>query len=202
MPDLPAPPQIVGLPRPKERIVDPASDGKTPGVYRTVGAAVLEARDKDVILVKHDGPVALSPVDLKLDQHLTIRPFGKHRPVLPLAAKTLGEEAALFKVYHGQLHCEDLEFLLKPDRDFRAQTVAALGGNGRCSLERCVVTFESPADSATALSGGTVVEAKEAMSMPGTAPKLPPRIQLRDCFDRGKADLFLVPPSRPLAADV
>src|SRR5262249_29987274 len=103
MPQLPEllRPVPVAKRKPYEKVVDPGDDRKTPGVYRTLAAAVSEAQDGDVILIKHNGPMPVRPMNLKVNQQLTIRPDEGYKPVLTLAEKTVDAEA-LFTFYHGQ----------------------------------------------------------------------------------------------------
>src|SRR5207248_11610208 len=84
-----APPAPAVARRPNEKVVDPEDDGKTPGVFRTLAAAVAEANDGDIILIKHNGFLPIRPVNLKVAQELTIRPDEGFRPVLTLDKKTL-----------------------------------------------------------------------------------------------------------------
>src|SRR5262249_49233959 len=146
LPTLPSVrPQIpVALPKlkPNEKIVDPASDGTTAGVYRNIQAAVLEAESSDVVvLIRHTGVLAVNPIPLKKDQHVTIRPYEGHRPILTLNTGMAFADAALFTLYHGQLRFENLEFHLQGREGFDSRTIVALHGHGLCSFKQCVLTL-------------------------------------------------------------
>jgi serine/threonine protein kinase len=186
-----------GTPRkPNEKIVDPDTEERTKGVYKTVAGAIEEAEDGDVILIRKSGPVALRPVDVKVGLHLTLRPEGSHRPILTLAEKTPVTDVALFTLYHGQLQFENLEFLLKPDRsDFNAQAVVRLAG-GQCCFKDCILTLALPGGSPAALRAIVVPDSRSAMKMAMPEAKGAPDIRLERCFVRGEGDLLTVRPSR------
>src|SRR5207302_490272 len=89
----------------------------------------------------------------EVDSRVTLRPAPGYRPVLMLADKTPGEDVALFTLYHQQIHFENLEFYLRPDRtDLKSLAVAKLAGNGLCSFKDCGITLEAPEGSMTALN--------------------------------------------------
>ncbi len=204
LPPLPAAasPEVVKR-KANEKVVDPDVPPDTPGVYWKLEAAILSAKPGDVILIRHTGPVAVSPVTLEIDQRITIRPDGDHRPVLTLADKAIDLNAALFTLYHGHLHFENLEFHLRPERkpdreDFKSQAVVRLKGNGQCSFKGCTVTLEAVAESPTALSVVALSEEKDAMRMAPPGAKAP-EVRLEQCFVRGEGDLLAVRPSRAFA---
>jgi hypothetical protein len=189
--------------KPNEKVVDPKADGNTPNVYRTVLAALAEAEDRDVILIKHNGLVPVSPVTLKVGLRVTLRPDNGYRPVLTLAPKTVETEPALFTLYEGELVLENLEFRLRPDReDFKAQAVVALGGNGQVGFKQCVVTLDLPQDSAASLSAITLFETRDTTKAAMGGSRTAPDIHLQQCFVRGEGDLLFVRPSRALKLEV
>jgi serine/threonine protein kinase len=192
--------------KPNEKVVDPDDDGRTPGVYRTLAAAVADAKDGDVILIRHNGPTEVGPVNLEVAQRLTIRPDEGYKPVLTLHKKRV-EEVALFTFYHGHLRFEELGFLFTPNSS-KLQAVVALKGNGQCVFNKCVVTLEPSAAGAAPLSLVALSESTEAMKMmagseakpmPNPMPQTAPEIVLEKCFVRGEGDLLAVRPSRPFA---
>jgi hypothetical protein len=207
MPKLPPlPPTPVAARKPNEKIVDPLAE-KSTGVYRTLSAAIQDANDDDIILIRHTGPLEISPAKLKVAQRLTIRPEGAHRPVLTIAAKTVDSEA-LFTLYHGQLRFEGLDFLLKPDlKPERSDTgrpvaVAALKGNGQVVFKKCVLTLEQPEGGAAPLCVVALSENRGAMEMAPPDMKGVPEITLEKCLIRGDGDLLAVRGSRPFVLEV
>ncbi|MCI0458829.1 MAG: hypothetical protein L0Z62_17870, partial [Gemmataceae bacterium] len=200
--ELPELPRVEPIPvvkrKANEKVVDPKSDGNSPGVFKTLQAAIAEAEEGDVILIKHTGLVPIYPISLKVGLRLTLRPDSGYRPVLTLAEKTVETEAALFTLYQGQLQMENLEFRLRPDREeFKSQTVVALGGNGQLSFKQCVVTLDLPQESSVALNAVTLFETKDASKMAMSGSRAFPEVHLQQCFVRGEGDLLFVRPSRP-----
>ena len=196
---VPTPPAVAQR-KSNEKIVDPLAE-KTPGVYRTLSAAIQDAKDEDVILIRHTGPLAVNPAKLKVEQRLTIRPDGTHRPILTLAEKTVDSEA-LFTLYHGQLRFENLEFLLKPDlKPERADSgkpvaVVALRGNGQILFKKCAITLEQSEGGVPPLCVVALSENRGAMEMATPETKDVPEITLEKCLVRGEGDLLAVRDSR------
>jgi hypothetical protein len=165
-------------------VVDPGGGGPGETVYSTLAAAAADAGPGDVILVRHTGELAVEPVALKrADAQLTVRPASGCRPVLTLGATT-DRTAALFRVAHGSLVLEDLQFRLRPDRpqDFVRQAVVELAGQGQCQFRNCVVTLQEQGKvelSAVALSD----------TEPAAGGDRKPQVSFRNCLVRGKGDL-------------
>jgi hypothetical protein len=155
-----------------------------------------------VILIKQNGKVAVEPIVTKADVSLTIKPYPGCRPVLTLA-EAPDEDVALFRLYHGQLKFEDLEFLLRPDRDgFLSQTVVAMAGYGRCSFKHCVFTLD-PASRDVRLSAVTLLDSKGVMKMPTkTEGRTAPEVVVRTCLVRGQGSLLAGRACRPYDLDV
>jgi serine/threonine protein kinase len=195
------PPDLVR--EPNVKIVDPAAK-VSEGVYHSLAEAVQGAEKGDVILLKHTGKMKLNAVpSTQSDLNLTIKPYPGYHPVLTLAESTLDEEAALFRLYHGQLKFENLEFYLRPDRgDFASQTIVSMAGNGRCTFKQCVITLES-AFREVRLSAVTLLDSKGVMKMPPKAEgRIAPEVVLRNCFVRGQGGLLAGRANRPYDLDV
>jgi serine/threonine protein kinase len=187
---------------PNQKIVDPTAR-LSEGVYPSLAEAVQGAKSGDVILLKQNGKVGVEPVVTKADLSLTIKPYPGCHPVLTLAESAVDEDAALFRLSHGQLQFEDLEFLLRPDRDgYTSQTVVALAGFGRCLFKQCVVTLD-PAARDVRLSAVTLLDSKGVMKMPTkTEGRTAPEVVVRTCLVRGQGSLLAGRACRPYDLDV
>jgi hypothetical protein len=106
-------------------------------------------------------------------------------------------EAALLRVRDGKVKFEQLEFQLQPRRDGKAQTIVALGGDGTCFFEKCVVTLEDLPGKSESLD---VVTLTDGMRRAGLAQG--PLVRFKDCFIRGEGDLVSVRPARPFKLEV
>jgi hypothetical protein len=186
---------------PKTRVVDPNGAGGTERVYSTLTGALEDAQPGDEILIKtrkNNRWVEVSPVRLKPNLGVTLKPFPDHHPILTLAATTDEEDAALFRLNHGKLALENLEFHLKPDKKgYKFQSVVAMKGNGLCVFKHCVVTLAGE-DPGVRLSVVTLLDPRDTMVMPGVKdPRPAPDIKLENCLVRGDGDGLAVRASRP-----
>lgn len=185
------------------RVVDPSypPDGMMPAnTYRKLEQACAEAKPGDVILIRANGPVEISPIELsRADAKLTIRPDTGFRPLL-VPEDVARDNLALFTVYHGQVAFEDLAFRLRPAAAGEPQTqaVVAVKGAGQCAFTRCTATLEEPEN--VRLSLVTVADPEAVMRM-GTE-KRTPHVRLSGCFVRGKGDLVAVRTSRRFDLEV
>jgi hypothetical protein len=187
--------------REQEKIVDPSVSANRDNVYRTLTQALEDARPGDTILIRHSGLLPVHPVRLeKSGLDITIKPMIGYHPTLSIGPTT-ESEAALFRVYDGQLHLERLEFRLLPERaDFRAQTVVAIMGDGGCSFLDCVATLEDA--NATALSLVTLNDTSGIVKMQTPVLAQTPRVEVSNCFVRGTGNLVAVRASRPFELKV
>jgi hypothetical protein len=172
----------------RERVVDPIAEDDPDGrVYRRLEDAVLAAKPGDVILIRHQGRLAVGSVRLdKRAADLTLRPAAGYRPELT-PSDSAG--AALFDVRDGQLRLEDLSFRLQPGDETRSLALVALAGAGQCTIKRCVVTLE-PADTGPAPAVATVSEPEG-----GTEER--PQLALEGCLIRGRGDVVRDRSGRP-----
>lgn len=188
--------------QPNEKLVDPDSSGMTPGVYKDLSRALVHAVPGDVILLKPGKDrreIEIKPAVLaqaKID--LTLRPYKDSHPILILD-ETPEPDAAMFKLYDGELALENLEVLLRPTQAFRSVSVVALYGKGRCTFKRCVFTLK---DENIPLRVVTLENPENAMNMAAKAPRSAPEVRFQDCFVRGDGDLVKVLVSRPLELTV
>jgi len=185
-----------------ERIVDPSIQVAANNTYKSLRQALEDIPPGTVIFVKHDGPMKVEPVRLeKAGTDVTIRPYNNFHPILTIG-QTTDSDAALFRVYDGQLRLEQLEFHLKPDRTgFRAQTIVAVMGDGGCAFKDCVATLEEGRE--VPLSVVTLADPTGIMKMgPVTVPQQIPNIRLENCRARGSGTLVRVVASRPFALNV
>src|SRR5262249_13795590 len=145
--------------------------------YPTLAQALGDARPGDVILIKHNGPLAVGTVRLeKASLDVTVKPAPGCHPVLTLG-ETTEADAALFRLHDGQLRLEGLEFHLQPTRaDFRTQTLAALVGDGQCVFKDCVLTLEETRE--VQLAAATVADPNGVMRL-GSTPASRPGPRLR-----------------------
>jgi serine/threonine protein kinase len=183
--------------RREERIVDPTLMAPKENTFRTLRQALEDTKPGEVILIKHQGLLPVEPVRLEnagLD--VTIKPHPGYHPVLSIG-QTADQDAALFRIYDGQLKLEGLEFQLAPGSalPFTAQTIVAVMGDGQCTVKDCVVTFDGGKEVPLALV--TVVDPAGVMKMDPQTPQQDPRIMVEDSFVRGTGNLMAVRASRP-----
>jgi serine/threonine protein kinase len=191
-----SPPEQVA--RRQERIVDPSLTAPKEKSYRTLRQALEDTRPGDVILIKHQGLLPVEPVRLeKADVDVTIKPHPGYHPILSIG-QTTEQDAAMFRIYDGQLKLESLEFQLAPgSAPFKAQTVVAVMGDGQCTVKDCVATLDGGKDVPLALV--TLVDTAGIMKMePQTSGQQDPRMAIEGCFVRGTGNLVVVRASRPL----
>jgi serine/threonine protein kinase len=189
-----APEQVA---RREERIVDPSLPVPKENIYRTLRQALEDTKPGDVILIKHEGILLVEPVRLeKAGVDVSIKPHPGYHPILSIG-QTTEQDAAMFRIYDGQLRLESLEFQLAPGSSpFKAQTAVAVMGDGQCTLKECVVTMEGAKDVPLALV--TVADPAGVMKMePPAVPQADPRITIEECFARGTGNLVAVRASRP-----
>ena len=187
-----------------EKIVDPSLVGSQEGVYRTLRQAVEDARPVDVILIKHNGPLPVDSVRLEAPgMDIAIRPYKGYKPVLKLG-NTTDSDAALFRLFDGHLKLEGLEIHLAPTTmQFKAQTVAAIMGDGQLTMKDCVVTLEESRETPLYMvtladpTGSGVIRMD-----PQPAGQQQPSVHLENCFIRGAGDLMYVRASRPFNLQV
>ncbi|HLN31345.1 MAG TPA: protein kinase [Gemmataceae bacterium] len=185
-----------------ERIVDPSIQEAANNTYRSLRQALEDIPPGTVILIKQDGLMKVEPVRLeKAGTDVTIRPYRNFHPILTIG-QTTDSDAALFRVYDGQLRLEQLEFHLKPVRsEFRAQTIVAVMGDGGCTFKDCVATLEEGRE--VPLSVVTLADPTGIMKMgPLTVPQQIPNIRLENCRARGSGSLVRVIASRPFTLNV
>lgn len=184
----------------KTKIVDPRVAESGQGLYPNLRAALGDARPGDTILIRHTGPIAVDPVLLeKPSVDVTIRPAGKHRPLLTLG-ETSEPDAALFRLHDGKLTFVNLAFRLQPQQaEFKAQAVVMLSGDGQCSFKNCLATLEASKEVRVALV--TLADPSVVMKMAPLNPQMP-RVRLENCFVRGDGELMTVRASRPFQLDV
>jgi serine/threonine protein kinase len=180
----------------KQRIVDPDAEGGG-DTYRTLEAALADAKRGDVVLIKHTGPVLMDRARLKPGQEVIIRPFQGCRPVLVLSTKDL--ESSLFYVQDAQLRLEGLQLELAPDaRELKAQAVVTLAGGGRCAFEDCIITLKGLAGVARC---AVLLESGEGKTMPMPEPRPTPRVAFVNCLVRGEGDGVRIAQSRPIEVE-
>jgi hypothetical protein len=183
------------------KVVDPkAKTDEAKGVYKSLEAALAEAKSGDVIAIRHSGRLPVGSIPpLKSGMTLTIRPDGESQhPVLVLLDDTPDAQAALFRVHGGQLNLEGLEFRLEPKKaGFESQAVALLFGDGGVKFTHCVVTL---AGQNAPLAAVTLADLKDAMTPPGAPGS--PKVVFDTCFVRGEGDLVSAKASRPFELEV
>lgn len=195
--------EVGSLPPLGQKVVDPgiAVEQIVPGVvYRSLGQALLDAAAGDVILLKHNGELALK-TSLRLEESkadVTIKPYPEYRPILTLGAATVSEPA-LFRVQEGTLCLEGLEFHLRPAHaEFRSQAVVCLAGTGSCFFKSCVVTLDGRETEAVPLALAVLADPREwVKGMPAQGTRPVPGIQMTNCLVRGVGDLLTVRASQP-----
>ncbi len=185
--DFKAPPTVVAKAEPF--VVDPElpDNANQPGYFPTLESAVAVAetkKDDTVILIKSNDLVRVQSVRLKkTSRTVTVRPYEGYRPVLTLDTEGAVGDAALFEVHRGTIVLKDLSVLLHPERkEPAAQSVIALGCQGQCRFEGCLITLR-PKHKEVSLSGVTFAGPVNG----GNEPKVPgPRVELVDILVRGE----------------
>jgi serine/threonine protein kinase len=193
--------------REHEKVVDPTTNGKTPGVYETIGQALGAAKSGDVILLKHGKNRELD-VEMTLlkknNVDLTLRPYdANYQPILTLG-QTLEPNAYFFRLHDGKMTFENLEIVLEPDQQgFRTQTLTLLDGNAACFFRNCVITLKQNVThnplKAIPLSIVTLSDIDEAMMVMGSRPTRPAaEVAFENCFIRGEGETINNRAGRPL----
>ncbi len=158
----------------------------------------------DEIVLRWDGVQTVQP--LRLDrgklQDVSIRSDAGRRPILQLApGEDRDSEPALFHVYDGNLKLDGLQFVLRPDKDFRRQSVVDLAGQGQCYFKNCAVTLDRsamPPLSATQLAVASLSDPSKVMMQPPRPTDQSPLLSLDGCFIRGDGNLIDCQTGRPL----
>jgi serine/threonine protein kinase len=195
-------PEKAEITRRDERIVDPSLAAPKENTYRTLRQALEDTRPGEVILIRHQGLLPVEPVRLeRAGIDVSIRPHPGYHPILSIG-QTTEQDAAMFRVYDGQLRLESLEIQLAPSNSpFRAQTVVAVMGDGQCALKDCLVTLDGGKEIPLALL--TLADTAGVMKMePQAAGQQDPRINVEGCFVRGTGNLVSVRASRPFELHV
>ncbi|MCS6849545.1 MAG: serine/threonine protein kinase [Gemmataceae bacterium] len=179
----------------RPRIVDPSPD-RDAGSYPSLGHAILDARPGDEIQIKHTGLLKVDAVSLtRPDVDLTIKPYPGCQPILELG-ETTDTDAALFRVYDGQLHLEQLQFVVRPtaEADWKAQAVVSIVGVGLCTFKECVATLRKL--ETVPVSFVVLADPAAYKRMGPATSRTAPRLELKRCFIRGEGDLVAVRSSR------
>lgn len=125
----------------KELIVDPESS--EPGIRRTLLSAVADAEDGAVILIRHDGPLAVEPrVILDDRKNIVIKPYAGRKPELVLSRKLQEIDSSLFQIKQGSIHFQQMAFALEPDRkEAKSRSIVQLTPQGECTFTDCLITL-------------------------------------------------------------
>ncbi len=182
-----------------EKVVDPQKETDSArGVYKSLAAAVEDARTGGVIRIRHNRELKINPVKLlKSGVSLTIKPDEGSHPILMLDPDTPDPQAALFRVHGGQLTLEGLDFALQPQAGFQSQAVVMLFGDGSVQFRHCAVTLDGHQ---VPLAAVTLADPRGAM--PAAAGAGVPKVGFDGCFVRGEGDLVAAQSSRPFDLDV
>jgi hypothetical protein len=185
----------------REKVVDPSAAQSGDGTYRTLAGALSDAVPGDVILLMHNGLLAVDTLRLEKPAFdVTIRPYPNYRPVLTLG-ETPDQEASLFRLYDGKLRLEGLHFQFPtPRQGFRSQAVLAVAGDGQCVFKDCLVTLQEAPTVQFALVA--LLDPAATMRMGGPARPQGPSVKVEGCFVRGAGDLVSVRASRPFELSV
>jgi serine/threonine protein kinase len=199
-------PRDTRLPEPDDKaprflLVEQKADDGDNLIYKSLEAAVRDARPGDTILIRHNDELPIDPIALnkKTLGDLTIRPARGYRPVLTLG-ETAEAETALFRLQDGKLRLEGLEFRLRPatKRPFRKLVLVSLAGDGLCVLRDCLVTLERPGEVTVAVASLESAGQGMKLDMPPARDRDDgPRLLLDNCFIRGDGDLLVGKSGRP-----
>jgi hypothetical protein len=183
-----------------EKVVDPDAQADTPGVYKTLAQAIVNAKSDDIILLKHPKRSRLIEVDPGLNpkvERLTLKPYEGYQPVLTLAETDLEPNAVMFKLNDSELRLESLEILLRAT-GYRSQAAVALFGDGKCNFAQCLFTIKEARNSRVLVFG----DPEQVMKMPSKSGRQMPEAYFKDCFVRGEGDLARFEVSRPGKVDL
>jgi serine/threonine protein kinase len=188
--------ELVAKLKANERLVDPTAVGGE-RVYKKVESAVSEAQPGDVILIKHNGLLAVEPTTLSEGRRVTLRPFDNHYHPILVLGKSTKDPAALFHLHYSTIAFDHIEFLLRPDVANRSLSVVSVGGNSTCNFEHCVVTLDAGIDtSAARLDVVAMLDPKDMMKTSSEATRPRTEVAFEGCFVRGAGNLVGVRASR------
>jgi hypothetical protein len=189
-----------------QKIVNPDVNQTGGGVYKTLAAAIEEARPGDEILIQKNGKIAFPPVRLeKSDIDLTIKPAPNFKPIITLGP-TSEPDAFLFRLHDGRLKLEKLQVQLEVGQDeFASMSVVMLAGDGSCTLSGCLITLVETTK-VTTFSAVTLADPGKLMKM-GTKSGARPAsghasLTIDNCVIRGEGTLLTVPASRSFELEV
>ncbi len=179
----------------KLMIVDPNEE--TEGAFRTISAAISDAKSGEKIQIKHNGILDISsPVLLDNDQKIILSAFPGYHPVLSLSKKSREVDPKLFHIKQGNLQFENLSFQLRPWQrkemeSVKSLTLVLLNAEGNCSFKNCRVNLERN----LGYEVPTQVIFLDSKKRMKTEPI--PRIQIQNCFIRGEGHFLVQPKSGP-----
>jgi hypothetical protein len=189
-------------PREKQRIVDPKLKRSGGGFYTTLGSALEEANPGDEILLRVNDRFEVGPIHAeKATFDVTIRADKDYAPILTLG-KARYEDEAMFRLFDGHVRFQGLQFLLQPERGFKAQALVCLVGNGSCSFKDCVVTLDRGSLQDTSLAVVTLPGAGGQMPAEGPPRLEAPLVVLDNCLVRGTGELIWNRASRAFDLDL
>jgi hypothetical protein len=183
------------------KIVDAAGKGG-PNVFRSLAAALADAVEGDIILLKHAPgrrELEISPAVLDARvKSVTLRPYPKHQPILTMERTIRKKDEALFSVPDGALTLEELHLVLEPEREgFTGRSLVQLGEGAHCTFKDCVVTLKPPrAAKRLPLHVVTFDDPERVMKM-GQPNSGRAQLVMKNCFVRGEGDLIDMAGSRP-----
>ncbi len=188
----------------KEKTVDPSIQDTGNNIFKTLNQALDETRAGDIILIKHNGELPLNPLVPKAGLDVTIKPVTGFRPVLTLATTKKEKDTALFQLHEGRIEFQNLEFLLKPSqKEFTAQAVVALGGDGICTFKDCTIRMSEPQGcQLAAVMLGDPAALMRSPVRPGEVIPAGPTLIFERCLVCGKGDLVWCRASQPFKLEV
>ena len=188
-------------PGPKQRLVDPSGTITGERVYKKIEAAISEAEQDDVVLIKHNGDLTIEPLALTENRRVKLKPYLDCQPVLILG-ETTDKAAALFHLHRSQIEFEHLEFALRPQAKHRGLAVVSMGGDSTCRFDQCVITLDSSDNLGVDLAVVTLLDTRDAVKVATAETKTRAEVRFKRCFVRGRGDLVSVQASRPLNLDL
>jgi len=188
---------------PRTKIVDLSVAQSGNGIYPKLEEAVEAARSGDTILIRHNGIMKVNAIRMEKDIELSIKPDENCHPILSLD-RSKDAEAALFRLYDGQLRLEQLQFHLQPGRgQFKTQVVVAIMGDGQCTFRDCLATLEETKEvPMTSFALVLLGDPSTVMRMDPMPRQQDPRVRVESSFIRGAGDLVAVRACRPFRLEV
>lgn len=169
-------------PAPIKRVVVSGQQDESQGIHPSIDHALSRARSGDVILLRHDGPIEMNPVQVSRPGFVaTIRPEPGSCPHLHW--KSRKEETACFQIDGAIVRIEEMPITITCPDGVRQAAMAMMSRQGQLILNDCLVTMAG--GSGHAFLGGMRDPETMARAEDSFRAAQPSRLVLEGCFVRG-----------------